>query len=261
MIRGILYVILGWISFKFAFGWSTGVVDISGVVASLHQMSWGRFISVAVIVGLASYSLWGFVRVFYDPFGKGTGVKGYLLRGGYLISAFSYLAVCLFAIRLSLQIYSFGLGEVSSNPIVYLVSQWWGEVVFRLIGLIVIGASVMRLISGLKKSFVREVDIKTMTDYIKKIIIITGVAGSIARSVVYGVIGYFIWYSPQRMADLEDTGVDDALYFIYQIPFPYGRVALMVVSAGLILFGLHSWLMGWRLKYRMRINEERLVDE
>ena len=259
MIRGVLYMVVGWLAFKFALGWSSGVVDISGALVSIYSQPWGGYVSWVFVIGLMAYSLWGWIRVFYNPFGKSKGWNGVALRGGYLISAVSYLTVSLFAIQLNLQMNSRHGTKLVNDPMFYLLNQSWGVMIFRVIGVIMIGAAVMRLISGLKRSFVREIDINTLAVWTRRLIVMTGVVGSIVRSIVYGVIGYFFWDAQARLQGLDSAGVDEALYFIYQVP--YGKWILLVISLGFGLFGLYSLLVGWRLRYTLVTNEEQLVDE
>ena len=61
----------------------------------------GKFILVAGIVAIASYSVWGFFRAIYDPLRRGRDPQGIATRLGFAWSGLSYLILAFFAFGLA----------------------------------------------------------------------------------------------------------------------------------------------------------------
>ena len=61
----------------------------------------GKFILVAGIVAIASYSVWGFFRAIYDPLRRGRDPQGIATRLGFAWSGPSYLILAFFAFGLA----------------------------------------------------------------------------------------------------------------------------------------------------------------
>jgi Domain of Unknown Function (DUF1206) len=67
-----------------------------------------------------------------------------------------------------------------------------------------------------------------------------GVAGFVARGVVYGLIGVFLVRAAYRYDPEDAVGVDGALSEIAQAS--YGPFLLGLTAAGLFAFGLYSFV-------------------
>src|ERR1700730_10978581 len=74
--------------------------DLTGSLVFLISNPLGKFVLVVAAIGLAAYSLWGFIRAIYDPLHRGRDTKGIAARIGFLTSAFSYAAIAFFALQI-----------------------------------------------------------------------------------------------------------------------------------------------------------------
>src|SRR6267143_1555637 len=98
VIRGVLYIVMGFLAFRIASSQRGGkATDLSGSLLWLIGNAFGKLVLIVVIIGLAAYSLWGFIRAIYDPLNRGRDAKGIMARLGFVTSAVSYLAIALFA--------------------------------------------------------------------------------------------------------------------------------------------------------------------
>ena len=88
--RGIVYVLVGVLALMVALGLRGATEDKSGALATIAHSTPGKFLLVALAIGLAGYSLWGFVRAIFDPMRKGKSPKGLAERAGFIVSAVSY---------------------------------------------------------------------------------------------------------------------------------------------------------------------------
>src|SRR6202163_2208741 len=101
VVRGVLYVVMGFLAFKIASAQPGGkATDLSGSLLWLIANPFGKLVLIVAIVGLAAYSLWGFIRAIYDPLHRGRDTKGIAARIGFLTSALSYLAIAFFALHI-----------------------------------------------------------------------------------------------------------------------------------------------------------------
>ncbi len=99
--RGVLYGVTGLLALGLALGIGVGQdTDLTGSLVFLIGTPFGKLLLVVMAVGLAAYSLWGFIRALYDPLHRGSDASGYVARLGFLTSALSYGAIVIFALQL-----------------------------------------------------------------------------------------------------------------------------------------------------------------
>jgi EamA domain-containing membrane protein RarD len=89
-VKGIIYIMMGFLAFRGALGKSSTPADQFGAIAAFGKLPHAQIFLWVILIGLVSYSLWGLIRAFLDPFHKGSDMKGLLARGGYLLSGITY---------------------------------------------------------------------------------------------------------------------------------------------------------------------------
>src|ERR1700682_3480722 len=100
-VRGLLYAVMGILVLRIALGIGGGqATDLSGSMVFLIGNPFGKFVMIVVIVGLAAYSLWGFIRAIYDPLHRGSDASGYMARLGFVTRALSYGAIVILSLQL-----------------------------------------------------------------------------------------------------------------------------------------------------------------
>src|SRR3979490_42419 len=100
-VRGALYAVMGLLALGIALRIGGGqTTDLSGSLVFLISNPFGKLVLIIIVVGLAAYSLWGFIRAIYDPLNRGSDASGYLARLGFVTSALSYAAIVVFALRI-----------------------------------------------------------------------------------------------------------------------------------------------------------------
>ncbi|HEY2598320.1 MAG TPA: DUF1206 domain-containing protein, partial [Candidatus Dormibacteraeota bacterium] len=153
VVRGALYVVMGFLAFKIAAAQPGGkATDLSGSLVWLIGNPFGKLVLVVVLIGLAAYSLWGFIRAIYDPLHRGRDPQGIAARIGFLTSAFSYAAIALFA----LQILA-GQGAASHDSTQKTVSSLLahpaGGLITIVLGLIAIGIGIGQFVEAYRATF------------------------------------------------------------------------------------------------------------
>ena len=61
---GLIYLIIGFLAIKIAFGVSGSLQDQQGAITSIGQQLFGRILLGIVLIGLVGYTLWGLIRAF-----------------------------------------------------------------------------------------------------------------------------------------------------------------------------------------------------
>jgi len=94
--KGVLYFTIGILALLRAAHRPGGfTMDQRGALQSINHLPFGSFLIVLLGVGLAGYAIWQVIRALLDPEHQGSTSHGLIKRAGYLLSAFSYLALAI----------------------------------------------------------------------------------------------------------------------------------------------------------------------
>jgi hypothetical protein len=239
--RGLLYIIMGGLALQLALGVGGKTSDPVGALKYLAGQPYGKVLLVAMIVGLAGYSFWGFMRSLFDALGKGSDAKGLAQRAGYLISALSYGALILPAYRLISS--PAATGQQAGNPqsiTAQLMSKPFGVFLVYLFGAFWVVAGLGQLYLAITHGFMRDLSPRQMSAPEQRWAKVLGRIGYAARAVVYGTLGYFILRAAATANPQQAQNFDGVLAKLLQ--GPSGHILLGLVAAGLVLFGLYSAL-------------------
>ncbi|MGA7729686.1 MAG: DUF1206 domain-containing protein [Chloroflexia bacterium] len=239
LVRGVLYLLVGVLAIQVAIGARRAAEGAEGAIATLSPEPFGKILLVGVVVGLAGYSLWGFVRAALDPMGKGSSLKGIAQRIGYVISALTYGALIIPTIRAIV-----GYAEEQENGTeqgtAFLLSQPLGHWLVLLAGLIAMGGAVGQAYLGITGKFKDDFKQSEMSAKELKISTWVGRAGYIARAVVFLLGGFFLVQAALQSNPEQAQGLDGALAALAQGSF--GMPVLAIVALGLAAFGVYSIL-------------------
>lgn len=239
VVRGVLYVVMGFLAFKIATAQSGGkATDLSGSLVWLIGNPFGKLVLIVAIIGLAAYSLWGFIRAIYDPLHRGRDTKGIAARIGFLTSAFSYAAIAFFA----LQILG-GQGAASHDSTQKTVSTLLmnpaGGFITILLGIIAFGIGVGQFIEAYRATFKNDLKAGEMSQSERNLAIGLGRFGMAARGVTFLVIGFFLVQAGIHHDPGKATGFGGA--FLFLLAQPYGHLLVGIIALGFVALGLHSF--------------------
>lgn len=239
-VKGFLYVAIGFIAIAGALGKSKTPADQLGAITTFARLPNAEIFLWVILVGLVAYALWGVVRAVVDPFHKGTDLKGLLARGGYLISAATYASFVL-------PTYDLIRGSrhsANSNSTVHLVSRVMnmpmGRWIVGAVGVAAIAAGLYQIYSGIKQNYDEVFKSYRLSAQQIKVARQVGRFGTIARGIVFGLVGFFIALAAWRANPGSAQGFNGALKYLAQQP--YGIYLLLVVALGLIAFGIYSFM-------------------
>lgn len=245
--RGIVYGLIGILSLQAAQGFGNPNVDQATVFKKILSQSYGSIMLWIVIIGMAGYALWRLVLALFDLEGDGQRKGGTIKRISYFFSAVSYFVLAFLAYNI-LKGGSGSSSNATADITAKVLSMPGGTILIGLIGLVLIGIGLYGIYLGFSSKMEKRFDWGKLGNQERRLAIWVGRIGYAARGVVYTLIGIFLVQAAVTYDPSKAKGLGGALMSLGQQP--YGKWALIVVSAGLIAFGIYSLVLA---RYR-RIN-------
>jgi hypothetical protein len=248
LVRGFLYIVVGIVAVQVALGSAGQASDKRGAIELIGIQPFGKFLLVLVVIGLIGYSLWGFVRAIFDPLRRGTDPKGLAQRVGYLVSGIAYGALVPPTIDFIMGMGQGGNSQSTQDMTAKLLSLPFGQWLAVVVGLVSMAGGLGQIWTGIVADFKKDLKREEMSPTEFTWTVRVGRFGSIARGIIFAMLGFFIVEAALRYDPKEARGLDGALRTIAQQP--YGPWLLLFVALGLVSFGVYSALCA----RRMRIN-------
>lgn len=241
MSKGLVYMLIGILTFMAAIGVGGKATGTDGMYRSLASMRFGEILLWTIGIGLIGYVIWLVIEVFINPKNYGKDEKGLIKRIGYLVGTVIYGALAFNAIKVAMHAGSGG-GNSEQTLSAKAMSQPFGQWIIGLIGAITIGYGIYELYKGLSGSFMKKLRMGEMDEKKRKIAKTAGRFGLTARGFVLGLIGFFFIQTAITANPDQAKGLDGALSEIAQQPF--GQIMLGIAAIGLILYGFYQMVRG-----------------
>ncbi|MCM2677213.1 DUF1206 domain-containing protein [Alkalicoccobacillus plakortidis] len=241
MSQGFVYILIGVLAFMTAIGVGGDTEDTNGALQSLAGIPFGEVVLWLVAIGLIGYVVWMLIRAFIDTGNFGHGIKGLLIRGGFIGSALIYASLAFNAGKFATHAGGSG-GSDEQTYSQLLLSQPFGQWMIGAVGAGIIGYAFFEAYKAIKELFMKEFKAGEMNKHELNIARTSGKIGLLARAFVFAVVGFFL-IQTAISADADETeGIDGALFELSQQPF--GQWILGIVALGLILFGVYGIIYG-----------------
>jgi hypothetical protein len=240
VVRGVLYIVVGILAVQVALGAGGQTTDKKGAIEVIGAQPFGKLLLVAMVIGLVGYSLWGLVRAILDPLKRGTDPKGIAQRVGYLVSAFTYGALVFPTIAYIQGVSQSGNSQSSQDLTAKLLALPFGQGLVVIVGLIGLAGGLGQIWLGISADFKKDLKQDQMSANEIKWAVRFGRFGSIARGIVFAMLGFFVVQAALHFDSKQAQGLDGALRTIVQQP--YGPWLLAFVALGLVSFGVYSVL-------------------
>ncbi len=244
--KGIVYVLLGTLTFMAAFGWGGEISSSSNVIGFLLDLPLGQTLVGVTSLGLLSYSLWRFFRVYMMSRELKSGKK---LKPGFKMLRYIYSGIfyCLIAYSFAKPLINTltgnGTGENDQNDeekaaLWELLSNNWGKSLIWTIAALVAAQAIQQFYLAYSAKFMKKIDnypsIKNEYDFIRR----SGQLGYVARGIVFGILSYFmiqVILSHNANAYKDTEGALE-----YLLTFNYGPFLLGAVALGLTGYGIFN---------------------
>ncbi|RKT02531.1 uncharacterized protein DUF1206 [Streptomyces sp. 3211.6] len=241
--RGVLYVLVGVLALRVAFGSPGQAADRTGALAELAGHPFGRVLVWAVGAGLVAMALWRLSEAVFGsagPDGRGPAkrVAAAARTCFYGVTAFSTLS------------FAAGHGggrssdEQSRDVTAGVLGIPAGPWLVGLAGLGVAIGGVVIIVGAARLSFREQMETSRLPRGARRAVDVLGVVGGVARGAVFTAAGAFLVHAAVSYDPRKAKGVDDTLRSFAQTPA--GPWLLAAVAAGLLLFGVFSWAMAAR---------------
>lgn len=240
--RGVLYILIGILAVRVAFGGGGEEADRHGALQELSDKPFGGVLVWAVGIGLVCMALWRLSEAVFGAAGP---------DGGKALKRLASAARCVFygAVAFSVLTFSAGGGrsgdqqsrDATAKALGLPAGQWLVGAAGLGIGI----AGVVIAVQAARCTFRKHLAMGTASARWRKAVDFLGVTGGLARGTVGAAAGGFLMYAALRYDPAQAKGLDDTLRsFAHTAVGPW---LLVVIAVGLVLFGLFSWAMArWR---------------
>ena len=234
--RGVLYIVIGILAVRIAFGRGQDKASQSGALQEVAEQPFGRVLVWIIAAGLVGYALWRLLTALLgaraDP--VATDAKQ---RVKALAEGIGYGAVAVIALKVALGAGS-GSGSGGSKQTATVLSWTGGQWLVGAVGLAVIGVGVYMVVEGWRADFTKELNLGRVGPGARTMIVQLGRAGRIARGAAFVVIGVLVVVAAVTYDASKAQGLDGALRSLAQQPF--GTWLLALVALGLIAYGCYG---------------------
>ena len=244
--KGVVYVLLGSLTFMAAFDLGGEISNTSDVIQFLLEFTLGKTFVGVIALGLFAYSFWRFYQTIKLPESDGENetLKSGFKRIRYFYSGVFYgILAFAFSKPLINSLIGSSQEELETNgggdkkaALWELLSHDWGKALIWALGILIAGQAIQQFYIAYKASFMKKIDnypsVKHEYDFIKR----AGRLGYIARGMVFGVLAFFIIKVILNLNANEYKGTEGAL--AYFLSFSYGNLLLGAVALGLTAYGI-----------------------
>jgi Domain of Unknown Function (DUF1206) len=233
--RGVVYAVIGVLAIKLALGDGGKATNQQGALKTIAHQPFGKVLLLILAIGLFSYALWRLIRAAVGHGKEDTDDTKERVDG--LFSGLGYAALFVTAVQILIGSGSGG-GSDPGKPAGGVLDWPGGPVLVAIAGIIIVGVGLQQGYKGIKKKFLEDAKTEEMSDRVRTPFTVLGVFGYLARMVVFGLIGYFLFKAAIDYNPGKAVSLDGALTRLGQAS--YGPILLGLVAAGLIGFGAYS---------------------
>lgn len=242
--RGVLYLLIGVLALRIAFGERGEQADRGGALQVLAQQPFGAALVWAVGVGLVCMALWRLSEAVFGAAGPDGRAARKRLAGAARAVFYGVVAY---------SVLSFAAGEKGSGSsdrqsqdvTARVLDLPYGRWLVAIGGTAVAVAGVWIAVRALRRGFRKHLKTGAMSPRTRRTVEALGVCGGVARGAVFTVAGGFALSAALRYDPDKAKGIDDTLRtFAGTAAGPW---LLVAVALGLALFGVFSVAMArWR---------------
>jgi hypothetical protein len=236
--KGASFALVGILALQLAVGHGGKSTSREGALASLADNGFGKWLLFALAAGFAAYALWRVAQVFFER--EEEDHKRWGKRIGYLARAVIYTGLAYSAVKLAAgktdtQSQTERAREATAEVLDWPAGRW----IVAIAGACIIGAGVYNGYRGLSRKFAERWNTGAMSAEVRRWATRIGVAGLLARLVVFGLIGVFAIRAAIQYDPKEAIGLDGALQKLAHQS--YGPWLLGLTAAGLLAYAAYCF--------------------
>jgi hypothetical protein len=235
--RGVLYMVIGILAVRIAFGHSSEKANQSGALQEVAAQPFGRVLIWVIAIGLVGYALWRLLTALLgtsaDP--AATGAKE---RVKALAEGIGYGSIAVLALRIALNGGSSRSSGGGSKQAATALSWTGGQFLVGALGVLIAGVGAYLIVEGWRADFTKELKLGMVGPTARKVLVQLGRFGRIARGAAFALIGVLVVIAAVTYDPSKAQGLDGALRTLAQQPF--GAWLLALVAIGFVAYGLYG---------------------
>jgi hypothetical protein len=232
--RGVIYILVGWVAVLVALGHSSREADQQGALQMLAGKPYGLVSLWLLGIGFAAYALWRLSEAAFGVTGEPSGVGPRLRSLGRAI-VYAGLSYLTFTVISGTDRSESGRQQDITATV---MQHTGGRVLVAVVGLIVVGCGIVLVIEGARKKFMKNLQTAQMSARTRRIVRLLGMTGSIARGLVFALVGVLVVDAAVTHKASESGGIDKALLTLRDQPF--GEFLMLLAALGLLVFGIYG---------------------
>ena len=105
-------------------------------------------------------------------------------------------------------------------------------------GLIIVVCGIVLVVEGARKKFMKYLRTAQMSARTRRVVEVLGMTGTIARGLVFALVGVLVIDAAVTHKAAESGGIDKALLTLRDQPF--GEFLMLLAALGLMVFGVYG---------------------
>jgi len=239
--KGVSYGIVAALAIGVAIGTGGQTTSRQGALATLAQETWGKIALIVLAAGFAAYAIWRFIQAYAereDDDDEKAKLKKWGKRAGYVGRGLIYASLTYTTVKLLVDAGHQQSQDAKAKQTTATVLDWpAGRWLVGIGGLCLVGALLWNAYRGVTKKFEDKWRSGEMSKTEQKWGARVGVAGHLARAVVFTLIGIFVLKAALDYDPSEAIGLDGALQKVADAA--YGPYLLGLTAAALLCYGLY----------------------
>jgi len=233
---GLVHLIVGYLAIRVALGSSSQEADQRGAIAEIGATTFGSVVLWVLVVGLVAYGLWQLLMAANGYHWITKKRDRTLKRLGSAFNGLVVIALGLYAAQLASGGGAGGSGDAQQQELTAkLLTLPSGKLIVGLVAAVVLGIAIALVVKGVRRTFLEDLDVRHLPKGTKRLVTRLGVAGHIAKGLVFGIIAVSLAFAAFTADAGQAGGLDSALRTVAAQPF--GVFALIAVALGFVAFG------------------------
>jgi hypothetical protein len=230
---GVVHLLVGWLALQLAFGESEGKASNKGAMQELAQQPFGEVLVWALALGMFLLVIWRVLEVFGGHREKEEGADRWKARAVSAMKAVIYAAVGISALNVVIGAKSSKGGSTWTKT----VMEWpAGQWIVAAVGAAVILYGANHVRKGFTEDYAKHLDAEGKSGQTGKAYLLFGKVGYVGKGIAIAIVGALVLYGGLTHDPKKSGSLDQALHKL--LTYPYGQIALIVVAAGIICYGL-----------------------
>jgi hypothetical protein len=231
--RGVIYILVGWVAVLVALGHSSREADQQGALHLLAGKPYGLVSLWLLAIGFAAYALWRLSEAAFGVSGEpGAGPRLKSLARTVIYAALSYLTFTVIAGTDRSQ------SRQQQDMTASAMQHPAGRLLVGVVGGVIVICGIVLIVEGARKKFMKHLKTAQMSARTRRVVRLLGITGTIARGLVFALVGVLVIASAVTHKASESGGIDKALLTLRNQPF--GEFLMILAALGLVVFGVYG---------------------